>query len=165
LTDSGCTHIFHLAGQNPVVVRLLIPSKSSGCAPCPGREPKSAQGRLLSVILPLDASSCSEGKTVMSNIIPFPVPVADLDECDILNPLASITPDPFPDFKIFSMSSGRAPMEAHVSTALAEAMIKVVKGSPEPCSLEIYKRDESTAWLEGNLPTAVTLSLLEMLAA
>jgi hypothetical protein len=55
-------------------------------------------------------------------------------------------------------------MEAHVSTALAEAMIVAVNASSGPCSFEIYKRDESAAWIDGNLPTAVALALLEMLA-
>jgi hypothetical protein len=77
---------------------------------------------------------------------------------------APLTSDPFPNFIIHRISHGRALMEAHVSTALAEAMVDAVKASVEPCSFYIYKRDESTAWIDGNLPTTVALTLLEMLA-
>jgi hypothetical protein len=102
----------------------------------------------------------------MCDIIPFPTPTTtDIDECDIVNPLASIAPDPFPDFKILSISNGRALMEAHVPAVLAAAMVAAVKASSHPCSFEIYKRDASTAWIDGNVPAATAVTLLEMLAA
>jgi hypothetical protein len=72
-------------------------------------------------------------------------------------------PDPFPHFQIW-VSYGRALLGAHVPAAIAEAMIEVMKASPEPCSFEIYKRDASTAWIDGNVPTAVALDLGTMLA-
>jgi hypothetical protein len=101
----------------------------------------------------------------MCKIIPFPSRDVDVDECDIVNPLASITLDAFPDFKILSISNGRALMEAHVPAAVAEAMVAVVKASPHPCSFEIYRRDASTAWIDGNVPLALVVPLIETLAA
>jgi hypothetical protein len=44
-------------------------------------------------------------------------------------------------------------------------MVKVVKASSDPVSFEIYKRDESVAWIDGNVPLAMVAPLLEMLAA
>lgn len=55
-------------------------------------------------------------------------------------------------------------MEAHVPAAIAEAMIKVVKTSSEPCSFEIYRRDASTAWIDGNVPVAVVVDMGMVLA-
>ena len=100
----------------------------------------------------------------MCEIIQFPRREIDTMSDDIFLDGVPPAPDPFPHFQMW-MGSGRALMEAHVSGALADAMVEAVKASSDPVSFEIYKRDESTAWIDGCVPTAVAVTLLEMLAA
>jgi hypothetical protein len=63
------------------------------------------------------------------------------------------------------VSNGRALLEAHVSAATAEAMVEVAKGSSDPVSFEVYKRDERTAWIDGNVPLGSLEALLRVWGA
>jgi hypothetical protein len=107
----------------------------------------------------------------MCEIIPFPSRDVDMcDDDDIFDFPGSVpvAPDPFPGLTIYSVDYGRALMDAHVPVAIADALVEMVKASPEcqhRCSFDIYERDENTARIDACVPMTVVAALVEMLAA